>query len=199
MEEIRCFIIDDEIEACDRLERLLSKFRNVRIVGKETNAEIGIKESIRLFPDIVFLDVEMPGKNGFEVIKAVQAGNVTPTFIFVTAYNQYAIKAIRNSAFDYLLKPVDIDELKETLKRYTNSQKQKQNLILPEKLRADYSLTEREIEIIKLLLDGKSSKEIGETLYISMHTVNTHRRNILEKTRVRSTSELLNLVSNFRS
>ncbi len=188
--EINCIIIDDEIEACDRLENLLIKIDRLKVVGKETNADKGIKKVVELLPELVFVDIEMPKKNGFEIVNEIKDQKAYPIFIFVTAYEQYAIKAIRSAAFDYLLKPVDIDELKKTIERYIRSQKEKQRVLLPEKLKAKYSLTDREIEVIKLLIEGKSSKEIGEILFISKHTIDTHRRNILEKTGTKSTNEL---------
>ena len=189
---IKCIIIDDEIEACDRLQSLLEKIPNISVITAETKVETGIKKVIAYSPDIVFLDVEMPKENGFEVVKEIRAKNVFPTFIFVSGYNQYAIKAIRSAAFDYLLKPVDIDELNETVVRYCNAQKEKLEIILPQKLKTQYSLTDREIEIVKLLMKGKSSGEIGELLFISKNTVDTHRRNILEKTGLKTTAELHN-------
>ncbi|MFQ5512781.1 MAG: LytR/AlgR family response regulator transcription factor, partial [Candidatus Krumholzibacteriia bacterium] len=69
-------------------------------------------------PDIVFLDIELPRKTGFELIDEVNGREVYPTFILITAYSQYAIRAIRARAFDYLLKPVLIDELKEAICRF---------------------------------------------------------------------------------
>jgi len=194
--KIKCVVIDDEKEACDRLEALLCKISNLDVIAQETNADSGIKTIIELSPEIVFLDVEMPNKSGFDVVKEVNESGLQPTFIFVTGYNQYAIKAIRNAAFDYLLKPVDIDELKEAVNRFIKTQKEKQKILLPAKLKSLYKLTDREIEIIKLLLEGKSSKEIGEKLFISKHTVDTHRRNILEKVDAKSTSELHSVLKN---
>jgi DNA-binding NarL/FixJ family response regulator len=193
--KITCVIIDDEIEACDRLESLLTKIPNIKVLSKETRTERGIQTVIELFPDIVFLDVEMPRQSGFDVINEIRKNNVFPIFIFVTGYNQYAIKAIREAAFDYLLKPVDIDELKDTIERFGSKQKEDSRKILPAKLKSQYSLTDREIEIINLLLHGKSSKEIGEMLFISKHTVDTHRRNILEKIGISSSSELPGLIN----
>ncbi|MCD4682184.1 MAG: LytTR family DNA-binding domain-containing protein, partial [Bacteroidales bacterium] len=69
-------------------------------------------------PDIVFLDIQMPEKNGFEFLHEIQNFDVQPTIIFVTAYDEYAIEAIRHSAFDYLTKPVDSRLLKKAIKRY---------------------------------------------------------------------------------
>lgn len=191
-----CIIIDDEKEACDRLERLLGLISGISVITTETNPNVGIEEVVKLCPEIIFLDVEMPGKNGFDVVKEITKHGLFPTFIFVTGYNQYAIKAIRNAAFDYLLKPVDIDELKEAIKRFIIAKEEKQKVILPGKLKTQFALTDREIEIVRLLLEGKTSKEIGEKLFISKHTVDTHRRNVLEKTGTKSTSELHSFLKN---
>ena len=191
---IKCVIIDDEIEACDRLQSLLEKIPTISIVAIETKVETGIKKVIEYSPDLVILDVEMPKENGLEVVKEIRTKNVFPTFIFVSGYNQYAIKAIRSAAFDYLLKPVDIDELREAIVRYANVQKEKIEIILPQKLKTQYSLTDREIEIVKLLMKGKSSGEIGELLFISKNTVDTHRRNILEKTNTTATPNLISQI-----
>ena len=81
---IDCIIMDDEIEACDRLESLLNKIENVTISGKFTNAEKGIEQVIKNLPELVFIDIEMPRINGFEIIKIIRKAGVFPTFIFVT-------------------------------------------------------------------------------------------------------------------
>jgi len=172
----------------------VQKVDGIDVLSKETTAEKGIKAVAELFPDLVFLDIEMPGKSGFDIVSDIREQVLSPTFIFVTGYDQYAIKAIRSAAFDYLLKPVDIDELRETIIRLDITLKNRGKINLPQKLKTQYSLTDREIEIIIHLLEGKSSKEIAERLFISKHTVNTHRRNILGKMGVRSTGELLTLL-----
>jgi DNA-binding NarL/FixJ family response regulator len=193
MVDIKSIIVDDEKEARDRLSELLKKIEGVVILCSEGDPGIAIRKIIKLKPDIVFLDIEMPGMNGFEVVHEVRSNLVYPTFIFVTGYDQYTIKAIKNSAFDYLLKPIDIDELKESLERYRKEKKLKLD---PETIRSKFQntpLTDREIEIIQLLIRGKTSKEIAEELFISKNTVDTHRRNILEKTNLNTTAELIGL------
>ena len=190
---ITCIIIDDEQDACDRLESLLNKIPSVEVTAKATSADDALKAVTNLSPELVFIDVEMPAKNGFDLVKEIKEQGVHPTFIFVTGYDQYAIKAIRNEAFDFLLKPVDIDELKEAIERYRKVQQERKKIMLPDKLKKQYSLTDREIEIIELLLEGKSSQQIADQLFISKHTVDTHRRNILEKLGISSTNELLSL------
>jgi len=192
---ITCIIIDDEKDACDRLEHLLLKINSVKVLAKKTNAGDGIKTIFKLLPDIVFLDIEMSDKSGFDIIREVRSKKINPKFIIVTGYSQYAIKAIHNAAFDYLLKPVDIDELKASIDRYIDSQRKVNKQILPQRLKMQYSLTDREIDIVKLLLEGHSSRVIADILFISKHTVDTHRRNILGKMSMNSTSELMGLLN----
>jgi len=191
MTKINCILIDDETEALDRLESLLIKFNYVDILAKIDTPDKAVESIIKLNPNLVFIDVEMPRKTGFDIVKEVHEKNVNPTFVFVTGYNQYAIKAIRAAAFDFLLKPVDIDELRDALERFCKCDEEKRITELPQKLIKEYSLTNREVEIIQLVTKSKTSKEIGEILFISKNTVDTHRRNILEKSGKKSIMELL--------
>lgn len=109
-------IVDDEKHCREVLEHLLGKYcSEVRVVGNCANG----LEALELFktqsPDILFLDIEMPGMNGFELLEHCPQGDFE--IIFTTAYNEYAIKAIKHSALDYLLKPIDKDELKLAVQR----------------------------------------------------------------------------------
>ena len=190
MINITCIIIDDEIQLRNRLESLLLKIDNIQILSKEGKAEKAIEKVLELKPDIVFIDVEMPHMNGFEVIKAIRKKQYNPKFIFVTAFNQYAIKAIKNQAFDYLMKPVDIDELKFSINRY--KQQQSANIyenIMDIPLFSCLSL--REKEVLKYVIKGYTSKKIAEILFISKTTVDTHRKKILEKTDAKKLSDLI--------
>ena len=111
-------IIDDEQEASDVLCRLLQKFPEIEVVDQLAEVDAGIVSFIKYKPDIVFLDIQMPKKDGFEFINHLQDNIVNTTIIFITAYHKYAIEAIKHSAFDYLLKPINQNELKATLERY---------------------------------------------------------------------------------
>ena len=195
--DINCIIIDDEEEACDRLESLLNKIDHLKVMAKQTSANDGIKSVIDFYPDIVFLDIEMPDKSGFDIIDSIRENNISPSFIFVTAYDQYAVKALRKTAFDYLLKPVDIDDLKKTINRFLNQRREREKSRLPQILKSQYFMTDREIEIVQFLIEGKTSKEMADALFISKHTVDTHRRNIISKAKVRSTKELFNLLQSY--
>ncbi|MEX0288465.1 MAG: LytR/AlgR family response regulator transcription factor [Flavobacteriaceae bacterium] len=114
--KIRAIIIDDESHGRKALYRALSEHcHEVEILEMCETAEKGIKKIKELQPDLVFLDIQMPKLTGFDVLKALAPINFE--IIFVTSFDQYAIKAIKFSALDYLLKPLDIDDLIEAVQR----------------------------------------------------------------------------------
>lgn len=174
MEKVRAILVDDEKEALNRLGDLLKMFDHVELLYKEYEPEKALERIIKTKPDLVFLDIEMPRMTGFEMIKKIHERCVFPTFVIVTAFNQYAIKAIKAEAFDYIVKPIDIDDLRECLERYDNKINSFPHI-------DNSDLSEREKEVARLVCRGKTSKEIGELLHISKHTVDTHRRNIIGK------------------
>ncbi len=113
---IRCILIDDEKNALEMMEWLLRTYcPDVEILAMCNSSEQGVEMINRLRPDLVFLDIEMPNMNGFDMLEKFD-----PVFfdvIFCTAYDQFAIKAFKYSALDYLLKPVDPDDLKAAVRR----------------------------------------------------------------------------------
>ncbi|MFA6402132.1 MAG: LytTR family DNA-binding domain-containing protein [Salinivirgaceae bacterium] len=103
-------IVDDEQDAIESIKLIIQEhFSDIVISGTANSANEAIKLIPTVEPDIVFLDIEMPGGTGFDVLEGLPNRNFN--VIFVTAYNQYAIKAFKYSALDYILKPIDIDEL----------------------------------------------------------------------------------------
>lgn len=113
---IRSVIIDDENNCIEMLEWLLKTYcPQVSIEAMCDSAEKGIIAISKLKPDLVFLDIEMPRMNGFDMLE--QFDKLTFDVVFTTAYDQFAIKAFKYSALNYLLKPVDPDDLKETIRR----------------------------------------------------------------------------------
>jgi len=190
MQTIRTIIIDDERFACERLKKLLAHFTQIQVLGYFTNSQLGLNCILKQKPDLVFLDVELEnGISAFDIIDKLKNSTVRPTIILVTAYPHYSIKAIKHEVFDYILKPVDIDELENTLERLIYHLST--TPALPEE--KFKMLSEREMTILKFVLEGKTSKEIAKILYISINTVNTHRRNILKKTGARSVVDLLRM------
>ncbi len=116
---ITAILIDDEKNALEVLEWQLKNFcADVQVLAMCTSADEAVTAIIQLQPQLIFLDIEMPVKSGFEVLHAFQQ----PRFdvIFTTAYNQFAIKAFKYAAFDYLLKPIDAADLKAAIERFKN-------------------------------------------------------------------------------
>jgi DNA-binding NarL/FixJ family response regulator len=190
MNPIRTIIIDDEKPACERLKRLLGSFSQINVIDVFTNSRKGLECIIKQKPDLVFLDVELEnGQSAFDLINKLDKNFYRPHIILVTGYPQYSIKAIKNEVFDYIIKPVDIDELKASVNRLLEHLSLKTRQMLNE-----FSmLSKREKEVLKYVLEGKTSSEIADTLFISVNTVHTHRRNILKKTGAESIIDLLRI------
>lgn len=111
----KTLLIDDEQIALGRLKRLLSHFEGVfELMGEALNGHEGIQKIESLKPDLIFLDIEMPLMTGFEMLSRL---TYMPLVVFVTAYDQYAIKAFEENSIDYLLKPVEKDRLAKTIEK----------------------------------------------------------------------------------
>lgn len=119
---MRTLIVDDERLARNELKRLLEPYTKIEIVAEAANAEEALKLIEELQPELLFLDIQMPGKNGFELLSSIEGKS--PEVIFTTAYDEYAIKAFEYNALDYLLKPIDTERLKETIHRIEENQAQ---------------------------------------------------------------------------
>ena len=111
---MRAIIVDDERLARNELKSLLSEFPKIEIIEECDSAESAIVAVDELKPDVVFLDIHMPGKDGFGVLEEL---DYMPHVIFITAYDEYAIKAFDVNALDYLLKPIQTDRLKEAIEK----------------------------------------------------------------------------------
>jgi DNA-binding LytR/AlgR family response regulator len=115
---IRALIVDDEEEARNLLERLLHRIPDVEVIGKAASADEALEMVINCLPDLVFLDVHMPEKNGFQLVDYFKKYLLNTRVVFVTAHAEFAIDAMKVSAFDYLLKPVLMSQLIETILRF---------------------------------------------------------------------------------
>jgi len=109
-------VVDDEQLACDELSFLLKDFPEIEVIATGSNGLQALELIQQLEPELVFLDVHMPGLDGMGVVRRLREKDIDPPhFIFVTAYDQYAVEAFRLKAMDYLLKPVDKGRLAETV------------------------------------------------------------------------------------
>ncbi len=117
-ENVRAIIIDDEKDAIDLLLELLKDHPGTEVVATADNAEEAYRLILAHKPDLVFLDIQMPRETGLELAKRLSDLPERPAVIFVTAYDQFAISAIKNAALDYILKPVNRKELDEAIARF---------------------------------------------------------------------------------
>jgi two-component system, LytTR family, response regulator len=121
---IQIIIVDDEQDALTNLQHLLESFSQVQILAKISNPETAVAKISELKPDIIFLDIEMPIKSGFAILCDLYQSDIKPEAIFVTAFDKYAIEAIRHAAFDFLVKPVNMEDLKNAIDRYSKKKKE---------------------------------------------------------------------------
>ena len=146
MSTIKAIIIDDEVRAQNVLNTLLERNCNdIQVIDKCSNLEEGVKSIKNNQPEVVFLDIQMPNYNGYEIINFFD--EITFEIIFVTAYDQYAIKAFELNALDYLVKPIDRTKLINSVNK------------LSEKVNSSNKLKEYE-----LLIDSIKSKEIKKII-----------------------------------
>ncbi len=118
---MKALVIDDERLARKELISLLSQFPKIEVIGEAVNADDAQEKIEALKPDILFLDIQMPGRNGFELLESLD--NV-PKVIFTTAYDEYALKAFEVNALDYLLKPVSKDRLDESIQKIIDGEQE---------------------------------------------------------------------------
>ncbi len=111
---MKALIIDDERLARTELRRLLEPFKEIQIVGEAVNADDAAEKIAQFNPELLFLDIQMPGKSGFDLLEMLDK---VPKVIFTTAYDEYALKAFEYNALDYLLKPIEPRRLEEAIRK----------------------------------------------------------------------------------
>ncbi len=160
---ITAIIVDDDSFSCFQLKDLINRnSKEIEIVAICNDALLGLEKLKELKPDLVFLDVEMPGMNGFDLLKKLPVINFD--IIFTTAHDHYAIRAIRFSALDYLVKPIDPTALQEALSRFT------------EKKRLNSPPAERPLEVVghnngKKIFDNLAVPTMEGLQFISLHDI----------------------------
>ncbi len=158
--ELRVIIIDDETDGIRGLKLLIEKYlQQVTIIAETTRPEEGIRFINNYRPDVVFLDIQMPGMDGLTLAEKVEFKDFK--LIYTTAYEQYALNALKLGAADYLLKPVDAEELQETIERLrTRIKNQHSGIQLSQEMQL---LMAREIKPSRIQLSDKDGSVICET------------------------------------
>lgn len=119
----KALIIDDERLARNELKKLLQEFPSIEVIGEAANANEGLEKIETLNPDLIFLDIQMPGKTGFDLLTELEKA---PKVIFTTAYDEFALKAFEVNALDYLMKPVEPKRLADALLKLQQAEEKEQ-------------------------------------------------------------------------
>lgn len=204
MMPIKIVIADDHKLFRGGLRSLLEQDENFLIQGEASDGKELIELIKKEMPDIALVDITMPEMTGLEVIDYCTQNISTIKCIALTMHDDgsYAYDAIKKGAYGYLLKNTDERELKEAIrsvhegKKYFNqhiSELVFNRVSAPEE---DAKLTPREREVLKLVAEGKTTKEIADELFVSTRTIESHRANMMEKLHVHNTAELIKVAVN---
>src|SRR5579864_2092723 len=156
--DLRAVLVDDEQLARDELGYLLGQVGGVEVIGQAGNGLEALTTIDRLQPDVVFLDVQMPGLTGFEVARRLLDGGADAQIVFVTAYDQHAIEAFEVNAVDYLLKPVDPARLEVAVTRARRRSEFAR--LQPERAGAETAVSNAQLEkIVQLVTERQSRRE----------------------------------------
>tara|TARA_B110000046_G_C13021157_1_gene411283 strand:- start:980 stop:1540 length:561 start_codon:yes stop_codon:yes gene_type:complete len=177
MSKIKTVLIDSDESSLLKVRSVLVKFEEVEVIGVFQDAYEGFNFILDTKVDLAFVQIELPRFTGLEIAEETNKRGLDVKIILLSEYSHYAIKALKFSVFDYLLKPISIDELKNSLQRFNTKYKLNLNI--------------REIQIIREMSNGLNSQNIGEKLFISRHTVDSYRRTILDKSDCQNTAQLM--------
>ena len=169
MGKTRVLIADDEALARDELLHILGRIPDVRICAQAKNGIEALKKIEKENPDLVFLDIEMPGLNGIEVAKRLAANPNPPKIIFATAYDTYAVSAFEVNAVDYVLKPFDPERIKKSLKKVLETEASKDvSLVKINKLISSLSKKKNEyVDKIPIKLKGRINLvDVDDIVYV---------------------------------
>lgn len=164
--KIRTLIVDDMLMARQRIKTFLADYKEIEIIGECEDGQEAI-EAIKTFnPDLVFLDVQMPEADGFEVIDMIGAEQM-PVVIFVTAYDEFALQAFEASALDYLLKPFDAERLSKAMRRAKREIQLRQNGEINNQLGLLLTEVTKESKYLKRII----VKAVEQTILLSVEDV----------------------------
>ncbi len=201
---MRVILADDHEMMRAGLRSLLQGEADVEIVAEAADGRTAVELAARLSPDVVVMDVQMPDLNGIEATRQIRAGGDGPRVIALSAHSdrRFAAEMLRAGASGYVLKDAAFDDLTAALRavvaRKAYLSPGVAGAVLDEYVRGEgpspsaafAKLSPREREVLQLMAEGRATKEVASDLHVSPKTVETHRRNIMEKLDLHSVAEL---------
>lgn len=191
LKDIKIVLVDDHKLLRDGLRNIIEQRFNMHIIGEASNGREAVKVCSKLLPNVIVMDVAMPGLNGIEATKQIHKNNPEVKIIGLSMHSskQFIQSMFKSGAFGYLLKDGDSDELITAIctvmqnKKYLSKDINQDYLAVLKEVKAidKLQLSSREKEVLQLIAEGRSSKEIGEILFLSPKTVDVHRNNIMKK------------------
>ena len=207
MEKIRILIADDHNFIIDGIIAMLKNDENISVIGTANNGKEAVELNDLLNPDIIIMDISMPVLSGIEATRHILSGNPTAKVIALTQHedNEYILQFIKAGGMGYLLKTSKKHEFVEAIRIVHRGEKylsktvsniMLDNLMLSQKSDSSEKdskilLTTREVEIIRLIANDLTNNEIADKLFISLRTVETHRRNLMQKLNVKTVVSLI--------
>lgn len=201
---IRILIADDHKMMRDGLRLVIEKQRNMQVIGEAEDGQETVRQARKLSPDVVVMDVAMPRLNGIEATRQIVAARRNIRVLPLSAHSdrRYVTEMLKAGASGYLLKHSASEELIEAIQTVTKGKMylspeiaetvvdEYRRAVTPEAASAFSQLTEREREVLQLLAEGKSRKEIASALNLSIKTIGTHVEHIMDKLAIHSLPEL---------
>jgi DNA-binding NarL/FixJ family response regulator len=185
-EEITCLIVDDHEVVREGLRLSLSRAPHIRVIGEASDGASAVELAVRRRPDVVIMDVRMPGTDGLEATKQLLDREPEAKVLIFTAYSERSLlsRGLESGAKGYILKEAPHETLVRAIEKVANGDSYVDPALMPSFLAGkdrDEMLTAREREILQLLADGMSNADVAAKLFISQETVKSHVRHILTK------------------
>jgi two-component system invasion response regulator UvrY len=207
MQPIKLFIVDDHTLLREAFKMTLASHPYFLVIGEAGDGEKAVELVPRLRPDVITMDINLPGINGIEATKQIRRMLPGAKVLGISLHTQpsYARKMMKAGAYGYVTKNTSTNEMFKAIMEVYGGKKyicaEIKNILSGHITGEDEeakieSLSLREIEVIKHIKDGRSSKEIAQALFISVKTIEVHRYNILKKLRLKNVAALVNFINN---